>query len=589
MASTLTRAAAVLRSARPADPRTDADLLARFLRDGDEAAFAALVDRHGPMVLGVCRRVLGAGPDTDDAFQGTFLVLVRQARSKAWQPALGPWLYGVAVRVARKARASRARRRATETPLDPMPHPTTTDPAAESGELLTAFDAELAALPEVFRRPVVLCELQGRTREQAARELGVSEGTLSSRLARGRKRLRERLARRGFGPAVAAGAAVPAGLRAATVELAKAVAAGAAGAVPAGVSALMEGVVKTMVLTKWKVLTGLVAAAVAATGFAVGAGDPPRPGVDPRPLTPPAGAKPAPAEAFNAPIGFVDSGAVARSDPNVVATIFGDVPVARQEFADYLIRKYGAKEIELFVNKRLLEHECARRGITVTAAEVQTAFDADLKGLNVTRDDFVRNVLPRYGKTETEWREDVLAPRLMMEKLCKSRVTVTDEDLRRAFETEFGERRTFRAMTWSKGTDRAEAEATRERIARGEERFGTSSRPQTARNVAAIVMGPLPAGRYQGGEDNPLYAALFALKRPGDVSPVVETADGLALVQLVEVIPPDPGRTFEAEKPGLLVKVTQAKIGREVPRYFAELKKQAKPEYHIRPAKAEKP
>jgi len=132
------------------------------------------------MVLAVCRRALGQ--DADDAFQATFLVLVRRARHTEWRDALGPWLYGVAVRVARKARAARARRRASERQASPMtPEPTV--PAAEPDDLSDLLDQELAALPETYRRPLVLCELQGRSRADAARELGLPEGTLSSRLA----------------------------------------------------------------------------------------------------------------------------------------------------------------------------------------------------------------------------------------------------------------------------------------------------------------------------------------------------------------------------------------------------------------------
>jgi hypothetical protein len=131
-------------AAAPPDPRTDAGLLADFLRHADQQAFAELVRRHGPMVLGVCRRALG--PDADDAFQATFLVLVRRARHTAWRDALGPWLHGVAVRVARKARAARARRLTSERQASPVtPEPTA--PAAGPDDLGDLLDRELTALP----------------------------------------------------------------------------------------------------------------------------------------------------------------------------------------------------------------------------------------------------------------------------------------------------------------------------------------------------------------------------------------------------------------------------------------------------------
>ena len=141
------------------------------------------------MVHGVCRRVLGNSTDTDDAFQATFLVFVRQARSLR-SGRLGPWLYGVAVRVALKARARRARlaQRQTEA-TDMIPDPAS---PVEPPDWLPILDAELQALPAKYREPLVLCELQGASRAAAAKALGIPEGTLSSRLSRGRELLRKR-------------------------------------------------------------------------------------------------------------------------------------------------------------------------------------------------------------------------------------------------------------------------------------------------------------------------------------------------------------------------------------------------------------
>jgi RNA polymerase sigma factor (sigma-70 family) len=222
--------------------RTDAALVADFLRHADQDAFAELVRRHGPMVLGLCRRFLGRTPDADDAFQATFLVLVRRARRTDWRESLGPWLYGVAVRTARKARSARLRRLAAERQVSPMTPEPATRPR-EPDDLAAVLDEELAAIPEVYRAPLVLCELQGASRADAARELGLREGTLSSRLARGRRLLRDRLARRGVAPALAAPAAVPAELTAATARHAAAVLSRATGAVPAAILSLTEGVV----------------------------------------------------------------------------------------------------------------------------------------------------------------------------------------------------------------------------------------------------------------------------------------------------------------------------------------------------------
>ncbi|MHB1560674.1 MAG: RNA polymerase sigma factor [Isosphaeraceae bacterium] len=174
-------------------------LLERYLERRDEIAFEALVARHAPMVLGVCRRVLGFTSDAEDAFQATFLVLVRRARDLSPRDAIGPWLYGVAVRVAARARSQAARRRSQAAPLEN----TLADRPGRGldPDLLEVLDAELRRLPGKYRSPLVLCYLEGRTHEEAARELQWPVGTVKGRLARGREILRERLSRRGFAPA----------------------------------------------------------------------------------------------------------------------------------------------------------------------------------------------------------------------------------------------------------------------------------------------------------------------------------------------------------------------------------------------------
>jgi RNA polymerase sigma factor (sigma-70 family) len=171
----------------------DAELLSRYVLHQDATAFDALLRRHGPMVLGVCRRLLRDEHDTEDAFQATFLILIRKA-NKIRDPAkLGNWLYGVAVHTAVRARAARALRRAKEAQVLPC------EPRAEPpwSHLLPLLDQELERLPQKYRLAVVLCDLQGRTRKEVARELGCPEGTVASRLARARGLLARRLARLG--------------------------------------------------------------------------------------------------------------------------------------------------------------------------------------------------------------------------------------------------------------------------------------------------------------------------------------------------------------------------------------------------------
>jgi RNA polymerase sigma factor (sigma-70 family) len=248
----------------------------------DEAAFAALVRRHGPMVLGVCRRLLHDAHEAEDAFQATFLVLVHKAGSIGRPESLGPWLHGVATRTAARARQA-ARRRAREREATAMPGG---DPAVELvwRDLRGVLDEELGRLAQKYRAPLVLVYLEGKTTEEAARQLGCPKGTVLSRLARGRDRLRGRLVRRGVTLSVwtlawvlaqkAAPAGVPAAVAEGTIRAAVLTAAGqaAAGAIPATVAALTKGVLRSMFLRKLRVAAAVVLGVTVAAGTAVWAG-----------------------------------------------------------------------------------------------------------------------------------------------------------------------------------------------------------------------------------------------------------------------------------------------------------------------------
>ncbi len=237
----------------PRAPDSDAELVQRFAGQRDEAAFAALVERHGRMVLGVCRRVLLDEQAAEDAFQATFLVLARRAGALGRPEAVAGWLYRVAHLVARKARGSLGRRRAQELPVEvPEARP---DPLAELSvrELLGIVDEELLRLPERYRLPVLLCCLENKSQEEAARQLGWTPGSVKGRLERGRKRLHQRLARRGIVP-TAGLAALEVASGAARAQLpASGMILGAA-SVPAEVLELAEAVLQGMSLARWKVL-----------------------------------------------------------------------------------------------------------------------------------------------------------------------------------------------------------------------------------------------------------------------------------------------------------------------------------------------
>jgi RNA polymerase sigma factor (sigma-70 family) len=248
----------------------DGQLLERFLVGRDEDAFAGLLKRHGPMVLAVCRRVLGDEHDAEDACQATFLILARKAGAVRCSTALGSWLHGVAYRTAFRARNMRARQRARERRAGAR----TLDEhfrQEDLDEVLQLLDHELHSLPEKYRVPVVLCELEGRSRKEVAGQLRLQEGTLSSRLAYAKKLLAKRLSRRGAALSAgavalvlaqgAASASLPSSLLTATAKAA-ASRTFAAGAISVQVATLVEGVLKAMLLSKLTVFGAVVAVVI---------------------------------------------------------------------------------------------------------------------------------------------------------------------------------------------------------------------------------------------------------------------------------------------------------------------------------------
>jgi RNA polymerase sigma factor (sigma-70 family) len=234
---------------------SDGQLLECFIAGREDAAFEALVRRHGPMVLGVCRRVLGNDHDAEDAFQATFLVLVRKAASVVPREMVGNWLHGVAYRTALRARAVTAKRR--ERQLSGMPEPQA--PQEHTGrDLQQLLEKELNGLPERYRAPLILCELEGKSEKEAARYLGLPQGTLSGRLSRARALLAKRLARHGVALSLAS-PSVPTSVLDSTI---KAASAGQAAAVSAKVASITEGVLTAMFLSKVKSAMALLLAGV---------------------------------------------------------------------------------------------------------------------------------------------------------------------------------------------------------------------------------------------------------------------------------------------------------------------------------------
>ncbi len=268
-------------------------LLERYRERHDEIAFEALVARHAPMVLGVCRRMLGGHAEVEDAFQATFLVLVRRARQLGPADALGPWLYGVAARISLRARSEAARRHRLATAIAQAAKPSF-EPMSQDRELTEILDQELMRLPGKYRSPLVLCYLEGQTHEEAARRLRWPLGTVKGRLARARDLLRSRLVRRGIAPTAGAlvlalnrdaAASISPELLGKTVKISLRLALGQSTtqAASTSIASLVEGVLTSMLLDKlkWAGLAILISGLTLGGAVAFG-----RQGAQPQPVRP---------------------------------------------------------------------------------------------------------------------------------------------------------------------------------------------------------------------------------------------------------------------------------------------------------------
>lgn len=260
-----TRVLAGMAKARGLDDRQ----LLRQFADGDESAFTILVERHGGLVMGVCKRVLQHTQDAEDAFQATFMVLAKKAGKVAWQESIANWLHGVACRIAFQVRREKARRRVLG---NPIAEPAVNGPDPAWSELKPVLDEELDRLPARYRVPLVLCCLEGKSRDEAAALLGWSVGSLKGRLERGRELLRGRLARRGLALSTAfaallviggsANAAVPLTLGLETVRAGMAMLAGQTALVSTPVLTLAQGALHAMFMTKLKIAAAVTLAVI---------------------------------------------------------------------------------------------------------------------------------------------------------------------------------------------------------------------------------------------------------------------------------------------------------------------------------------
>jgi hypothetical protein len=256
----------------------------------------------------------------------------------------------------------------------------------------------------------------------------------------------------------------------------------------------------------------------------------------------------------------------------VVAYIYNTIPITREELGEYLIARQGADRLQNLVNKRIIEHHCKEMGIVVTAAEVEAGLQEDLVGLAVDRKQFVDQVLKKYDKTLYEWKEDVIKPRLLMSRLCRDRVKVTEEDIKMAYEAYYGEKIDCRIILWPQSEQKVALQMYG-KIRDSEEAFDDAAKKQASPTLAAAGGRIKPVGRHTTGNPD-LERALFRLQK-GELTEVIGTPDGFVVAKCVERKPADTSVKLADVRAKLEKEVFDKKIQMEIPKVFKELQEKA--------------
>jgi hypothetical protein len=265
----------------------------------------------------------------------------------------------------------------------------------------------------------------------------------------------------------------------------------------------------------------------------------------------------------------------------VVAYIYGNIPVTREDLGEYLIARHGFSKLDNLVNLKIIEHACKEKKITVTNEEVEAAMDADLLQLHVDRSTFVKQFLKKYNKTLFEWKEDVIRPRLMLSKLGGIDIKVTDEEMHKAFDAMYGEKVQCRIIIWANTpgvSGQAAALRAYDSIRKSEAEFDRAARNQSIPGLAAVAgkITPIGHGVAEPGKDD-IERIAFKLQKD-EVSELFELKDqGTAVLKCDGRIPPDKTKSFEKEKEFLHKQVYEEKLSKAIPQVFAKLKEQAKP------------
>lgn len=274
--------------------------------------------------------------------------------------------------------------------------------------------------------------------------------------------------------------------------------------------------------------------------------------------------------------------APAAADRRVVAYVYGNIPVTREEFGDHLIQQYGRDKVRLYVNRKVIEMAAAKRNIVVTPAEIQAIIDDDCKKLGVKKEDFVHTVLKqKYGKTLDEWREDVIKPRLILQAMCRDSIKINEADLKKVYDNLFGEKIQCKIILWQL-EERKTAFSRYDTIRKSDKDFDEAARTQVHSDLAARGGLVDPIGRNSGPGTAKIEELAFNLK-DGQLSELIETPGGIMVIKRVGSIPAKTDVSFEAVKPALIKEFTDRQMEIEIPKMFAAINEEAKPLFILAP------
>lgn len=294
-----------------------------------------------------------------------------------------------------------------------------------------------------------------------------------------------------------------------------------------------------------------------------------------------------PLAAQQAKTGVVPAVASAPTANNrVVAHIFGK-EITREEFGDYLISHFAKDRLELYVNRRIIEMYCTGQGVSITEAEIDATIKDDCKRIGVSEADYKNRVLKeRYQKTEAEWREDVLRPRLLLAKLVRNQIKVDEEDLKKMFENRYGAKARVKIILWPPDQRnvafRSYDELRREGPANNRDLYWDAVATKQPDGTLAARAGEIdPIGRHSGSESAKVEQIAFDLK-VGEVSSLIELPIGFIVIKRIGTVDPVVGAEYAKLKEELRAEVVEQKLAREIPLAFLKIKEEAKPEIHLK-------